>query len=593
MSLYDDAVLVMIPSAFKATKLYSAKPTDAAGDFTVANAGTKFRTNSDLKLERIAANVPALEYDTVGGCPTLKLNDANTNLLERPLSFGHSDWTKSGSTIEGDPSTAGVELVTNGDFASDVTNWTAWNGSIAWNGSGYADLTSTTTGSIVNSVTFATTGLKLVSFDVKAASYTGKIRVSLDDGTSYYIPDTDVSTGWVTITFQANATASSTNVYLRLVDSHSGVISFDNVSVTEVTGYPSPSVTYPTDAYKLVESSVDEAHYMYSSVNTTVSGSLYTFSLRVKKNEITKLAIYEGNSTGFWVSVDFTDNSVIASNSMTASFKNIIDGWTDLYVTFIAGSSTRLATSLLDAAYTTGNPFGYSYTGDGTSGVYLAFAQLSEKSYAPTFTYSGTEGAESSMLADAFDLSTLQSSALLGTTTGMIYFEVEGATPSTLVAGNFVSGVSYTIVSVGTTDFTAIGASASTIGIVFTATGVGAGTGTATVNADLWLFEDTGGGDELGLRFTSAEVWQWYDHHSSALIGTASASNSTKIAITWSSTSAIISKDGASELVTLGAAFDAITDLSLGASFTGGLTKEIVMSSTLWTAANLNLLTTP
>jgi hypothetical protein len=148
-------------------------------------------------------------------------------------------------------------------------------------------------------------------------------------------------------------------------------------------------------------------------------------------------------------------------------------------------------------------------------------------------------------------------------------------------------------VSVGTTDFTAIGASASTIGIVFTATGVGAGTGTATVNADLWLFEDTGGGDELGLRFNSDETWQWYDHHSSALIGTASASNSTKIAITWSSTSAIISKDGASELVTLGAAFDAITDLSLGASFTGGLTKEIVMSSTLWTAANLNLLTTP
>lgn len=49
-------------------------------------------------------------------------------------------------------------------------------------------------------------------------------------------------------------------------------------------------------------------------------------------------------------------------------------------------------------------------------------------------------------------------------------------------AGAFVVGVSYTILTVGTTSFTAIGASANTVGVVFTATGVGAGTGTATPN---------------------------------------------------------------------------------------------------------------
>ena len=54
-------------------------------------------------------------------------------------------------------------------------------------------------------------------------------------------------------------------------------------------------------------------------------------------------------------------------------------------------------------------------------------------------------------------------------------------------AGSFVVGSSYEIVTVGTTSFTGIGASANTVGIVFTATGVGAGTGTASLATKLTL----------------------------------------------------------------------------------------------------------
>lgn len=49
-----------------------------------------------------------------------------------------------------------------------------------------------------------------------------------------------------------------------------------------------------------------------------------------------------------------------------------------------------------------------------------------------------------------------------------------------LTAGSFVIGVRYRIVTVGTTSFTAIGASANTVGTEFVATGVGSGTGTAS-----------------------------------------------------------------------------------------------------------------
>lgn len=51
---------------------------------------------------------------------------------------------------------------------------------------------------------------------------------------------------------------------------------------------------------------------------------------------------------------------------------------------------------------------------------------------------------------------------------------------ATISAGSFVIGVRYTIVTVGTTDFTAIGAASNTVGVSFTATGAGSGTGTAS-----------------------------------------------------------------------------------------------------------------
>jgi hypothetical protein len=53
---------------------------------------------------------------------------------------------------------------------------------------------------------------------------------------------------------------------------------------------------------------------------------------------------------------------------------------------------------------------------------------------------------------------------------------------STIDAGDFVIGRSYTISTVGTTNWTAIGAAASTVGTSFVATGVGSGTGKATTD---------------------------------------------------------------------------------------------------------------
>ena len=60
-----------------------------------------------------------------------------------------------------------------------------------------------------------------------------------------------------------------------------------------------------------------------------------------------------------------------------------------------------------------------------------------------------------------------------------------GATKSlvSITAGSFVIGKTYAITSVGTTNFTLIGASSNTVGVIFTATGPGTGTGVATLTS--------------------------------------------------------------------------------------------------------------
>ena len=81
-------------------------------------------------------------------------------------------------------------------------------------------------------------------------------------------------------------------------------------------------------------------------------------------------------------------------------------------------------------------------------------------------------------------------------------------------AGGFVVGVKYTILTIGTTDFTAIGAASNTVGVVFTATGVGSGTGTASPNANS-SDSGSGGGSTVGnyqlttgaTTFTSGTGW--------------------------------------------------------------------------------------
>lgn len=82
--------------------------------------------------------------------------------------------------------------------------------------------------------------------------------------------------------------------------------------------------------------------------------------------------------------------------------------------------------------------------------------------------------------------------------------QIWGDAPTTVTAGSFVVGGTYTIASVGTTDFTLLGAAANTVGLGFVASGVGTGTGTATTPST--IFDGTAGGANYGLVATGTFI---------------------------------------------------------------------------------------
>jgi hypothetical protein len=78
--LLQRASLLLVPSGYKATKLYSQIPTSGAGDSTWTRASNGTRTNSSGVIETMGNNVPRLTY-LFGSCPGVLVEGQRTNLV--------------------------------------------------------------------------------------------------------------------------------------------------------------------------------------------------------------------------------------------------------------------------------------------------------------------------------------------------------------------------------------------------------------------------------------------------------------------------------------------------------------------------------
>jgi hypothetical protein len=91
--------ILIVPDRYKSGVLYSQLPESGAVDFGVTRATTAYRTNASGILESVASGVPRLDYPAAGGCPSLLVEPAATNLLLRSEEFDNAVWTKTNATI--------------------------------------------------------------------------------------------------------------------------------------------------------------------------------------------------------------------------------------------------------------------------------------------------------------------------------------------------------------------------------------------------------------------------------------------------------------------------------------------------------------
>jgi len=210
MGVKDTANLALIPAAYKASKVYSAIPTDGDGDFTFTRTGSGTRINKAGLIETVGSNVPRLNYrlDADGNpssCPELLLEPQRTNT--HTYSESASGKTTNNVTLTNNQAISPMGTNT----AIKVTEDTTFNRHRF-----YADNNSVTSGTTYtisffvkknsdNRYVYLNAGALLGasgSFDLDTGSVTGNMQVF------EVYPN-----GWYRIGITKTATSSTTNIY--------------------------------------------------------------------------------------------------------------------------------------------------------------------------------------------------------------------------------------------------------------------------------------------------------------------------------------------------------------------------------------------
>lgn len=183
--------IAMIPSGYKASKLYSVLPTDGGGDLDVVRATTATRVNSDGLIENVLSNVPRLDY-TNGGCPSLLVEPQRTNLALRSQEFDNVGfWALSNS----------ASISVNSDVAPDGT--TTADRLIA--GANFSQVQ----GAIVGTIGLAYTG----SIYIKRISGSGVVNLRVTENAD--IPIT-VTNEWTRVSATVTSTTTTVRIGVKL-----------------------------------------------------------------------------------------------------------------------------------------------------------------------------------------------------------------------------------------------------------------------------------------------------------------------------------------------------------------------------------------
>lgn len=391
--IIDQAVLYWKAGASKAGTSYSIIPSSGAGDFNFVRGSPRSIITSDGQMKNIGVNYPATNW--IDGTPVLSLEPYRKNLITTQETF--SDFILSGATLEGDPTTAGSELVANGDFSSGnpPDDWVSTRSTLATI-SGEMQVTATADYGYGRQ-DFTTTELTTYKLTFDYWNTLGDIaqfQVYNVTGGADIIPRTDLDDGQISVTktIYFQSPSSSVSVRIILIAKFSGdIVYFDNISVKEVTGYPSPHIDFPTSARKLVATSANG----YIELDTPIDISNET-----------------DYANSIWVKRALGTGDIFIKDINNAEITIAVDG-------------TWRKFDVVSESTSTSGQIGIKLATSGDE-VYIAFAQAEKGYYATSFIYDGTEGSQQEREADL--ITGAGDASIFNSEEGTIFFH--GSTPS-------------------------------------------------------------------------------------------------------------------------------------------------------------------
>jgi len=463
MSLFDSASVVITPSGYKEDKLYSIKPTDGSGDLVVTRATTATRVNSAGLIEVVPRNL--LTYSNtftdaswIKGNVTLTANaianpingivDAYrvnitstgvTNLFQEIIK-GAGNYTVSVFVKKAETQYVNLGFIYNAGrwsgtqfdlnsgtiLRNNANTYTFVNSTITNLGNGWFKLTHTATTDTNEAYPFSSPSNAIWSSGEPRQTLTGNnttgayffgMQIEVGSTATEYFPTTDRLN--VPRLDYTNSTCPSILVEPQRTNLLTYSEQFDNVSwiksnlsiTANATTAPDGTLT----ADKLVENSSNANHLVQKAV--VASNAVYTFSVFAKKSE-RNWVVLRGVNASFqnvkaWFNIDAGTIGTL-ENGATAKITNVGNGWYKLEMTipsFSTGFEFRVSTS-------TGNNVD-SYTGDGTSGLFIWGAQLEAGSYATSYIPT----VASSVTRNADVISKTGISSLIGQTEGTLFMD--------------------------------------------------------------------------------------------------------------------------------------------------------------------------
>ena len=407
MSFFDDASLVMIPSGYKTSKVYSVKPTDGTGDlaFTRSN-DTATRVGSDGLIEKV-----------------------RTNLILQSETFNNASWTKDSATI-----TANTTTAPDGTTTADT-------------------LTISDSQYIYQSITLTAGVSYTISLYVRVSSGTNQFKFNTFGSSNTFISSTQTATtSWQRFSFTFTAVGSgSTAIYPLIVDGLAGGSFFIWGAQVETTDFgATPYIATTTAAVSVGPvANVPRLDYLNSSCPRLLlepqRSNLITFSdglvvaqafgATLTKNQITSPDGYVNASLltplGGAAGITLATASLSGNYTISGYLKGTVAGqkvqaFGDLQgviATFTLTTSWARYTATFNSTNATGQSIyflsGSYFTPSENNPFYVYGAQLEAGAYATS--YIPTLGAAVTRGADAASKTGI--SSLIGQTEGTLFVD--------------------------------------------------------------------------------------------------------------------------------------------------------------------------